>query len=95
VLGEELLGLKIELSTLFGWFCPWFCPILPSIPDLFCPIRCIESSESRLRNRRINQILDNCGMDVAFRPDNAPELEAQADQAVPTHCAGPTFRSGH
>ena len=61
-------------------------------PDLFCPIRCIESSEA-VHVRRINQILDNCGMDVAFRPDNAPELEAQADQAVPTPCAGPTF--GH
>ena len=90
MLGEELLGLNIELSTLFGWF----CPILPSILTCF-----VQFGASNLRKavhiRRINQILDNCGMDVAFRPDNAPELEAQADQAVPTPCAGPTFRSGH
>lgn len=39
----------------------------------------------RVLGEEINQILDNCGMDVAFRPDNAPELEAQA---VPTPCAG-------
>ena len=28
-------------------------------------------------------------MDVAFRPDNAPELEAQAVPTGPTPCAGP------
>ena len=39
---------------------------------------------------RINQILENCGLDASFR-DDAPELEAQAArvaQAVPP-CPGP------
>ena len=86
VLGEELLGLKTELSTLFGWFAikeSWLFSSnsFGSASNLSC-----------VWLGRINQILANCGMDVAFRPDNSPELAAQA---VPPPCAGlPPFVMG-
>ena len=54
-----------------------------SIYDIY--VYCTPHGHQSLSQLRINQILDNCGLDAAFKLDDAPEPESEA---VPAPCAG-------